>query len=46
MHKKCLSGDGSRRSGGEDRRGSRKECIRTEQVTDKEQSTNVSVTDV
>ena len=37
--KKCLSGDGSRR-------GSCKERIRTEQVTDKERSTSVSVTDV
>ena len=33
--KKCLSGDGSRLSGSEDRRGSRKERICTEQVTDK-----------
>ena len=37
--KKNLSGDGSRR-------GSCEERIRTEQVTDKERSTNVSVTDV
>ena len=44
--KKCLSGDGSCLSGGEDRRGSRKERIRTKQVTDQELSTNVRVTDV
>ena len=44
--KKCLSGDGSRLGGEEGRRGSRKERIRTEQVTDKERSTSVRVTDV
>ena len=46
--KKCLSGDGSRLSGGECRRRSRKERIRTEQArkTKKERSTNVRVTDV
>ena len=38
MQKKCLSDDGSRR-------GSRKERICAEQVTDKERSTNVHVTD-
>ena len=46
--KKCLSCDG-RLSGGECRRGSCKERIRTqctEQVTDKEKPTNVRVTDV
>ena len=36
MQKKRLSGDGSRLSVGECRRRSRKECIRTEQVTDKD----------
>ena len=46
IKKNCLSGDGSCLSGGEDRRGSRKEHIRTVQVTDKERSTNVRVTDV
>ena len=46
MQKKSLSGDGSCLSGGKCRRGSRKECIRTEQVTDKERSTNVRVADV
>ena len=44
--KKCLSGSGSRLSGGECQRRGRKERIRTEQVTDKERSTSVSVTDV
>ena len=44
--KKCLSGDGSRLGGGENRRRRRKECIRTKQVTDKEWSTNLRVTDV
>ena len=44
LQKKCLSGDGSRLSGGECRRGSRKERIRTEQVTDKERPTNVHCT--
>ena len=43
---KGLSGDGSHLSGGEDRRGSCKVCICTEQVTDKERSINVRVTDV
>ena len=43
---KILSGDGSCLSGGECRRGSRKERIHTEQVTKKEWSTNVHVTDV
>ena len=43
---KCLSVDGSCLSNGEDRCGSRKERIRTEQVTDKERPTNVCVTDV
>ena len=42
--KKCLSGDGSCLSGGECRRGSGKERIRTEQVTKKERSTSVRVT--
>ena len=46
MQKKCLSCDGSRLSGGECRRGSRKERIRTEHVTNKERSTNVRVADV
>ena len=46
MPKKCLSGDGSRLSSSEDRRGSRKERTPTEQVMDKERSTNVRVTDV
>ena len=40
------AGDGSRLSGGEYRRESRKERMRTEQVTKKEQSTNVRVKDV
>ena len=44
--KKSLSGDGSRLSGGECRRGSRKERIHTEQVTDKERPTNVCITNV
>ena len=44
--KTCLSGEGSRLSGCECRRGSRRERIRTEQVTDKERTTNVRVTDV
>ena len=39
MKKKCLSGNGSCR-------GSRKERMCAEQVTDKERSTNVRVTDV
>ena len=43
---KLLSGDGSRLRCGEDRHGSLKECIRTEQVTDNERSTNTQVTDV
>ena len=43
---KCLSGDGSCLSGGECRRVNRKECIRTEQVVDKEQPANVRVSDV
>ena len=43
---KCLSGDGSRLSGGEYRCGSRKEPTRTEQVKKKERSTNVHVTDI
>ena len=33
--KKCLSGDGSRLEGGGNRRGSRKERICTEQVTER-----------
>ena len=41
-----MSSDGSRLSGGEDRRGSRNDRIHTEQVTDNERSTNVRVTDV
>ena len=44
--KKCLSGGGSCLVGGEGRLGSHKERIRTEQVTGKERSTNVCVTDV
>ena len=44
--KKCISGDGSRLGGGENRCGSCNECIRTEHVMDKERSTNVCVTDV
>ena len=40
--KTCLSGGGSRLGGGEGRRGSRNERIRTGQVTDKERSTNVN----
>ena len=44
--KKCLSGDGSRLGGGEGRRGRCKERIPTKQVTDKERSTYVRVTDV
>ena len=44
LSKICLSGDGSRLNGGERRRGSRKERIPTEQVTDKEWLTNVRVT--
>ena len=43
---RLMTGDGSRLGGGEGIRGSRKERIRTEQVTDKERSTNVRVTDV
>ena len=43
---KCFSGHGSCLSGDEDRRGCRKKRIRTEQVMDKERSTNVRVTDV
>ena len=46
MQKKCLSGDRSRLSGDQCRCGSRKERIRTEQVTKKERSTNVHITDV
>ena len=46
MQKNCLSGDGSCLGVGEDRRGSHKACIRTEQVRDKERSTSVRVTDV
>ena len=38
---KSLSDGGNLFGGGEGRRGSRKERIRTVQVTDKEQSTNV-----
>ena len=44
--KKSLSGDGSRFSGGECRRGSRKERIRIEQVMGKERPTNVCITNV
>ena len=40
----CLSGCGSSLGGGEIRRGSRKERLRTGQVTDKLRSTNVSET--
>ena len=43
--KKCLSGDGSGLSGCDYRCGSRKGRIRTKQVTKKEQSTNLRVTD-
>ena len=43
---KCVSCDGSHLSGGEGCRGSSKEHIRTKQVTDKERSTNIRVTDV
>ena len=41
--RKNAAGDGSRLSGGEYRRESGKERMRTEQVTKKEQSTNVRV---
>ena len=44
--KKCLSGCGSCLGCGEGRHRSPKERIRTRQVTDKEQSTNVCVTDI
>ena len=44
--KKCLSGGGSCLVGGEGRLGSHKEDIHTEQVTGKERSTNVCVTEV
>ena len=47
---KCLSGDESRLGGGEGRPESRKERIRTGQVSDKERSTHIDlhvrVTDV
>ena len=46
MQKKCLSGSGMRLTGGEDRCGSRTGRILIGQVTDKERSTNVHVTDV
>ena len=44
--KNWLSGDGSRLGGDEGHLGSRKERIRTGQVTDKERSTHVCVTEV
>ena len=43
---KCVSCDGSHLSGDEGCRGSSKKHIRTKQVTDKERSTNIHVTDV
>ena len=44
--KTCVSCDGSHLSGGEGCRGSSKKHIPTKQVTDKERSTNIRVTDV
>ena len=43
---KCLFGGGSCLGGNESRHRSRKERIRTQQVTDKDGSTNVNVPDV